>query len=56
MKITIIVFSPAQNTLVTAQLLEQSFLKRNAQVQLIDFTGRKELADQSAAELCRWSH
>ena len=48
MKITIIVFSPAQNTLVTAQLLEQSFLKRNAQVQLIDFTARKELADQAS--------
>ena len=48
MKITIIVFSPAQNTLTTAQLLEQSFLKRNAQVQLIDFTGRKELADQAS--------
>lgn len=48
MKITIIVFSPAQHTLVTAQLLEQSFLKRNAQVQLIDFTARKELADQAS--------
>ncbi len=48
MRITIIVFSPSGNTLTTAKLLEQSFLKRNAQVQLLDFTGRKEIADQKS--------
>ena len=46
LKITIIVFSPSGNTLTTASLFEQSFLKRNAQVQLINFTARKEIADQ----------
>jgi len=48
MKVTIIVFSPSGNTLTTAKLLEQSLLKRNAQVQLLDFTGRKEIADQKS--------
>ncbi len=51
MKVTIIVFSPSGNTLATAKLLEQSFVKRNAQVQLLDFTGRKELADQKSLEI-----
>jgi NAD(P)H-dependent FMN reductase len=48
LKITIIVFSPSGNTLTTAKLFEQSFLKRKAQVQLINFTRRKELADQTS--------
>jgi len=48
LKITIIVFSPSGNTLSVAKLFEQSFLKRNAQVQLINFTRRKEIADQKS--------
>ena len=48
LKITIIVFSPSGNTLSTAKLFEQSFLKRDAQVQLINFTARKELTDQES--------
>jgi len=48
LKITIIVFSPSGNTLFTAKLFEQSFLKRGAQVQLINFTARKELTDQES--------
>ena len=48
LKIAIIVFSPSGNTLTTAKLFEQSFLKRNAQVQLINFTARKEIADQKS--------
>jgi len=48
LKISIIVFSPSGNTLTTAKLFEQSFLKRNAQVQLINFTRRKEIADQTS--------
>ena len=46
MKIAIIVFSPSGNTLTAAKLFEKSFLKRNAQVQLINFTARKEIANQ----------
>ena len=48
LKIAIIVFSPSGNTLTTAKLFEQSFLKRNAQVQLINFTAIKEIADQKS--------
>ena len=48
LKITVIVFSPSGNTLTTAKLFEQSFLKRNAQVQLINFTARKEIGDQKS--------
>ncbi len=48
LKVTIIVFSPSGNTFTTAKLFEQSFLKRNAQVQLINFTARKEIADQKS--------
>jgi len=48
LRITIIVFSPSGNTLTAAKLFEQSFLKRNAQVQLINFTARKEIADQKS--------
>jgi ferredoxin/NAD(P)H-dependent FMN reductase len=48
LKITIIVFSPSGNTLTTAKLFEQSFSKRKAQVQLINFTARKEIADQKS--------
>jgi len=48
LKVTIIVFSPSGNTLTTAKLFEQSFLKRDAQVQLINFTAIKEIADQKS--------
>ena len=48
LKIAIIVFSPSGNTLSMAKLFEQSFLKRDAQVQLINFTARKELTDQES--------
>ena len=48
MKITIIVFSPSGNTLTSAKLIERSFLKREAQVQLLDLTGRKEIAGQKS--------
>lgn len=48
LKVAIIVFSPSGNTLSTAKFFEQSFLKRNAQVQLINFTARKEISDQDS--------
>jgi len=48
LKITIIVFSPSGNTLATAKLLKQSFLNRDSEVQLINFTGRREVSDQKS--------
>jgi len=48
LKITIIIFSPSGNTLSAAKLLEQRFLMRESQVQLINFTARKEISDQES--------
>ena len=50
LKVAIIVFSPSGNTMTTAKLFEQSFLRRNAQVQLINFTARGELSNQGRIE------
>lgn len=47
MKIAILVFSPSGNSLTTAQLIEQSFFKRNVQVQVHDVSRCKDIASQA---------